>query len=463
MNTRRPVDLVDAAYERWRFGAPAQIPGWGSLYTELGSTLITNLSTPNTLPADASQGIFLAPQATVPVTGSAWGLLVKYNCIGVYQMSDFTILNQRINSTDPGYVVKYSQANFSTTDSLESAHFWYAPEDRTSPIPEGPSINTLSQLEEIGHVPNIFAFADVGLSTNIHQLSWSDGNGYALQEDQSHVHNGLEQVDTLEFILWQLMHSDVIGVRPTADVEDPIPGLEEEHFEPVSEIGMRAIGVQCNSSSVTGNAEINSLTGTFSNFSRADPVADELTYVYRLGLGMPAILLPANKSTQEGDPWLYDSVSVPETEYPGVTYYLMGTGIEWLPQLFAAGGMPRELEMSDFLEYPRLMRRADLLRALQEAYKHYALQLMFHSQENRQGEWLHPTLNPALPWPLISNGDGLPALVVLVLLSLWAFGCITLTLAYGTRRRYAATFDMSSFYKFCRVRQIDPEEIINMS
>lgn len=82
---------------------------------------------------------------------------------------------------------------------------------------------------------------------------------------------------------------------------------------------------------------------------------------------MPAFLLPANESTEERSTKLYDMPSFPLTEYLGVTYALMGTGIEWLPQLFAAGGMLRELEESGYIRYPRLMQRADLLRALQRA------------------------------------------------------------------------------------------------
>jgi hypothetical protein len=61
MTKRLPFTVLDSAFQHWRFGSPAQIPSGAALYTQPGSTIIANISTPNTLPADASEGAFLAP------------------------------------------------------------------------------------------------------------------------------------------------------------------------------------------------------------------------------------------------------------------------------------------------------------------------------------------------------------------------------------------------------------------
>jgi hypothetical protein len=74
MNKHLPFRVLDSAFQHWRFGSPAQIPSGAALYTQPGRTIIANISTPNSLPADASEGVFLAPQAAVPLTGSVWGL-----------------------------------------------------------------------------------------------------------------------------------------------------------------------------------------------------------------------------------------------------------------------------------------------------------------------------------------------------------------------------------------------------
>jgi hypothetical protein len=61
MNKRLLFRVLDSAFQHWRFGSPAQIPSGAALYTQPGSTIIANISTHNTLPADASEGVFLTP------------------------------------------------------------------------------------------------------------------------------------------------------------------------------------------------------------------------------------------------------------------------------------------------------------------------------------------------------------------------------------------------------------------
>ncbi len=73
---------------------------------------------------------------------------------------------------------------------------------------------------------------------------------------------------------------------------------------------------------------------------------------------------------------------------------------------------------------------------------------MFNGQENNV--WLNPNITSSVPWPILTaGGDGVPPLLVLICLIMWAFGCVVLGLVYGERKRWSATFDGYAFQKFC--------------
>jgi hypothetical protein len=75
MNNRPPGTIINAAVQSWGSGTQAEIPRWGAFYTHPGSKIVVNTTTPNILPGNASEGIFLPAQANLPITGSAWGLM----------------------------------------------------------------------------------------------------------------------------------------------------------------------------------------------------------------------------------------------------------------------------------------------------------------------------------------------------------------------------------------------------
>jgi hypothetical protein len=97
----------------------------------------------------------------------------------------------------------------------------------------------------------------------------------------------------------------------------------------------------------------------------------------------------------------------------------------------------------------------DLERAVQEAYKHYALQLMFNGQESIADQWTNPNITGAVPRPILLSGGGVPTSLVLICLLVWALGCLGLGLAYGARKRWADKFNGYSFHQYCTVHQID--------
>lgn len=443
MNVRTPVTVFNSAYERWRAGTEAQIPKLGALYTKPGSTLKTNVTTPNILPQDGGAKMFLIPQADVPLTGTSWGLQSKYSCIGIQELSEFTILNRRINSTSPAYISNYSKNSFpETTNEIGNVNFFYNLED-------GSSINVLSQLLAKFRTTistNGYGLAEIGLSSGFDAFFNNELSGYAADNSSSPAkpsYNGLEEVEVMEMLLWQSTAMDT--------VMSPIPDLETEHLDN-SDRNMPAIGIRCSSSSVTGNAMINGLAGSFTDFVRLDPLASYLTDVPRFSQGAHAILIPGNMSTvpfglyerPDSDVILLDlSASVNYT----MDYDLVATDITFMQQLFVAAGMKNNQFATGFTSYDEPLQREDLIRAVAGAYKHYAVQVLFSGKDSPLDSWSHQNLTGAVERFVLVNGEGVPPLLVLICFLIWACGCVGLGLVYGTRRRADAVFDACKYHE----------------
>lgn len=194
-----------------------------------------NVSTPNILPGNASEGIFIAPQASTPVTGSAWGLLLEYSCTPIRNLHDFTILNQRMNSTDPGYIHSYYSAD---DDDISIINYYYD-------VANFSSINVLSEqgLDELLiQWVNIQAVAEIGISQGFERVQLSDVLGYDSSRNRYwEPYQGMSDVDVMEILLWQsVVFTDSSRLNVTA-VKDPILGLEREHLD-FAKKGMSAIG-----------------------------------------------------------------------------------------------------------------------------------------------------------------------------------------------------------------------------
>jgi hypothetical protein len=206
------------------------------------------------------------------------------------------------------------------------------------------SINVLSKLwAQVIPSANIYAFAEIGLSAGFGIIIDSSTNGYGpIEESGKPSYSGLEEEDVLEFLLWQSSSSnDVFSFNVTA-VEGPIPGLETEHLDTHNR-SMPAIGIRCTASSVTGNAKINGLAGTFSGFSRFDPDRSPVFGVSRFGIGMPVMLLQGNMSEVSMSDNFIDIYAGDFTYSWGdsftVDYTLISTNINWIQPLFTAASM----------------------------------------------------------------------------------------------------------------------------
>ena len=469
LNGRPAYGLLDSAIQRWGSGSSPTIPLSSALYVPPGSSII------NTLPSDASSEIFLTPQTTVPITGKIWGVVLKYSCSGVDKLDEFTILNRRINSSNPAYV---GPSMYTGSD----VEYFYTLDD-------GSSISVLSQLwnGDDTTVPpiNAIGFAEIGLSTGFGSLlqdtsSWGYTRTWSDTDFDTSVptYSGLDDEEVLEFILWQTYWNppgtDSGGFRR---VQDPIPELENEYSEPYNPFpgsgypwngSMAAIGVRCTSSSVTGTATVNGLAGTFTDFVREDPLGGDVPpSVPRFSFGVPLIFLQLNQTNSE---MLDNYGEFSLGEFPrfgnySVNYTLVNTNFNWLQPLFEVTNEPHDLGPSDqqLTYYSSLIQTPDLQSAIIDAYQHYAIQLMFLGEDTLNDTWSNDNVTAAVPWTLLKAGGGVPPLLIVVTTLLWALGCAGLSIVYGFRKRWADMFDDYHMYCFCTERRdlaLDPLEII---
>jgi hypothetical protein len=405
-----------------------------------GSELIMDTSTPNVLLKNASSGIFLAPQAEVPITGYTWGLVVKYNCTPVHTLSQFTILNRRIDRTNPAYVSPETYSDASSDGSSGASrntdiHYFYT-------LSDGSSISVLSGLWR-GDL-NIIGFAEVGLSTGFGNFvessaSWGYHRGPFEEGVSIPIYSGLDDEDVFEMVLWQT-YSNAPGItRKFTEVQDDILELENEHTQPENPFhfgedpwdgdpwdgNMKAIGVRCTSSSAAGTARVNGFTGSFSDFELQVP--DGRYGVPRLGLGIPLMILQTDQNESFLNIHSLNSSAFERLANYSVNYTVVNVGYEWLKPLIVAGDL--HTTGSGFY-YDSLVQTSHLQRALTFTYQQYAVQLMFQGMSSIDGKWMNDWVATVVPWTFIRAANpGVPPVFILVTMLLWAFGCICLAIS----------------------------------
>lgn len=280
LNGRTGSDIVGTAWELWGSAVPPVIPRGAALYVTPDSDLIMNVTKPNFFPSNASSGIFLTPQATMPVTGKIWGVVLNYSCSGVNKLDEFTILNRRISSSNPAYIQPseiYNDPRYDTTD----VQYFYT-------LRDGSSISVLTDQYTLPNT-NVIGFAEIGISTGFGTLledagSWgyTEADTFQNEDDLSLPYRGLKDEEVFEFALWQTYNNQFDIPYPRVYVKNAIPELTNEYFLPPGPAGgngsVAAIGVRCTSSTVTGTAAVNGLTGTFTDFAREDPLTGDNDY-----------------------------------------------------------------------------------------------------------------------------------------------------------------------------------------
>lgn len=463
-NLRLFVDMFNSTCQQWEAARLPTLPLNAALYVPPGSKTVPNVSTSNDLPDDASSGIFLAPQASVPVTGNIWGLLCTYSCSEVDSEDQFTILNRRINASNPAYIQPTVYFN-------SSVDYFYTLDDGSSisVLPEfDPTIYSGSEL------PPTLGLAEIGMRTGLGSIMVNTSlytytpiqNGSLVIDSR----NGLDEQEVFEIIVWQ-------GLVDGMEIQNPIPGLDNEPLRgipanPDDQLNatFQAIGIRCVSSSVTGLADINGLASTFTNFTTEFAVSNDgesfdTPYgdLPRLSFGVPLMVgqLDSNFTDEITGGGVYPEDLLPFGN-SSINYTIFNNNLDWISLLYKAANIARSpyINPLGLSSYTALMQSTDLKTAILNAYKQYAYSLMYYKADAPGDLWTVNNLTAAVPSNLIQSDGGVPPLVVVILMVIWAVACTALSITYGFRRRYSDTFDDYQLFCYCQEKGLDPMEVL---
>jgi hypothetical protein len=430
-NSRQTSQTILRGQPRWETGSSGQVPGIGLIYTPsyVQRDQINGLDAlPNTMPANGSvPEIFLVPQATMPISGHAWGLRLGYNCSIVEDVSEFTILSQKFQSniTNKVYSTVYSPI------SLKA--------------PSG-TIYVYNSSAISGYSGNLYAYIEMGMS-NITPGKY-DGTEPA-SFDPAHISS---EADILEFAIWQARkeadynedEKDGFNFNETVDysikgIGQPlIPGVNRTYernstFFRVANISDNTleryitpeqlkikylappVGLRCTRISSLGSADLDARTSTFSNFTRTPP--------------------PPFSISEEED-------SVPRFGYTA-RYILQGQYLNFWTSINSA--TPKTYSNSVY--YGKFLQAGELQQSVMLAHAMDAIQLMYDGVTGFQSAYENANLTSSQQGKVLTLGV-VPPLVPAVLFIVWAAGCVILGLGFGFGRRWSDTLDGYSLFRF---------------
>lgn len=392
--------------------------------------------------------MFLAPQADVPVSGKAWGLRVKYDCSNVRSASEFTVLNEKPQST------LKSAVNSTSNPSFELK------------TPSGQSINTFSTGIMPPNGANIWAWAEIG--SNDEPGMYPSMVQYN-STTPDFVPDDVSKSSVLEYAIWQIeftgyydknstaeelrfnktlgsvidgMHSpfslsggnltmndDFFKIRGDGDnftvtydngtfttVDDVKITDLRDMFNAESLVSYSLppldvadpIGVRCIISSGLGTAELDGTTSTFSDFKRVDADPPKADSNGHLIFGHTAF----NSLLQE-DQDFFD--------------------------LYQASHLPPKVSQTDMYRYQGYVHSQALKEAVMLAYGLDALQLMYELYPGPEGAWKSEDLTSSEEGKILTIASLIPGpglgYFVLVFFCLWAALSAALGILYGFRKR----------------------------
>ncbi|RVD85508.1 uncharacterized protein DFL_003829 [Arthrobotrys flagrans] len=396
----------------WSSGFSPQMPLRKQFYVTPGSSIQVNVSSSdNTLPDDASESIFLAPQSTGPLIGSVFGLAIRYNCSVVNSTSQFTVLSRRNdtfdldgNSTASGYILSDTSA-----------------------------ILLRNKSSGINLISNVNGSLELGTSMSIYDLSDptdSENIGYA---SIFKPYPGLNSTVVLEAALWQSISPidsyGHINVNPEnfnfRDAENHIPELRNSLRYP----GQKAVGVRCEASSAIGTAIINGVDGTYKDFTQLNATIRNGGGIKRFETGIPHMIVQT--------PYI-----PPNLQFPN--------NVDWFSALYSS------IEMSslttnafgDFLgAAPSVLQAEDLKKAILRAYKTHAIHIMYDGLTDPTFAWKLENVTIGTQAMVLARGAVSPEIVLGMLIA-WALAIVILSLAYQFRRRWTETLDGYTIFRF---------------
>jgi hypothetical protein len=220
-----------------------------------------------------------------------------------------------------------------------------------------------------------------------------------------------------------------------------------------------AIGVRCKVSSAVGMANIDGRTSTYTDFERSDTPNPHLdTCMPRMDMAAPAGIIDGSMFDPASGEWvnnIFRSINTPAA-------------------LTANRTSPNDPASNEDVQYIQLayMQASDLRHSLLRTYPAYVNELMFnggfgYSSENGVQNVTFQNMNvTAFESKKVFESGVINLWVPGALLIVWAIGSVTLNVLYGFRRRWSATLDGYSMFRFGadlaeRVRD-RPEFGINM-
>ena len=453
-NERSGADAYTGADITWRNALDARIPGQGIMYTPERFDRSQHAfldKVPNVFPKD--DGItrtFMTAQAETPIEGSAWGLLLQYNCSIVDRLSQLSILkdrrpasNNNILNTPSGIRSYYLQDNSSRvivqnqTDSLRG--LW--------------ATNIHAVVETAYQIWPEKSVVDRLEATSPHASSTGTTKCYfTKKENITGDYPGIRQERIFEILLWQKISNTSYGDAPPkydfsidhniTELYGAYDDLDFAYQIPKNVSAayprqpMTAIGVQCKSSSSVGTADINGVRSTYSNFARTDtPInVQRARCASRFGAETAASMVPGHTE----DEWLstlFTSTAAPPPFYASYT--------KDPDSVDATTGYLLQLSY---------LQASQLRQSVLRAYAAYAVQLMYNGGQGftaRDGShvtFLNPNITSFVAGTVIKKGvmsAGLPV----ALFSLWTLMSTSLCVMYGFRRRWSAILDGHTLFR----------------
>ncbi|KAK6543632.1 hypothetical protein TWF694_000375 [Orbilia ellipsospora] len=428
INARDGALATSRATDFWSSGFSAEMPSRRQFYITPGSSIQLNVSQPNDLPDDASESIFLGPQATGPIIGEVFGLAIRYNCTIINSASQFIILNRRNRTLDlpPPFDARNGPTSGYQLPGIDKA-----------------VILLRNKTSNTGFISNVNASLELGSNIgayNITDPSDSESIGYASIFTD---YPGINRVVTLEAALWQSIEPissyDLIGVNRDnfnfEDVRDDIPELRDQPLYP----GQKAVGVQCQASSAIGTAIVNGVTGEYTNFTQVNANPRNGGGIKRFETGIPHMIL--------------------QTPVIPIGFQLSQTGDQWFTSLYSAieKSSLTTNAFGDFLDaQPSVLQAEDLREALLRAHKTWAVQIMYDGLTEPTYQW--KLANVTLGYQAMTLTRGVvPPEIVLAMLTVWALSMVVLAAAYQFRRRWTETLDGYTIFRFGVDR---PEDLV---
>lgn len=460
-NLRTYQSDTDIARNAWQMGLSPTIPGFGVVYTAPGIDRTEHSClerVPNVLPlAESIPDMFLAPQSNAPLSGTAWGLRMKYECSIVSKASEFTILSQMHESTlDEVWLVKDTKELLQV--SLKT--------------PSGTTINIFSPSAAYGDA-NTWSLSEIAI----------DSPGFKHYEDRTV--NDTQPV-VFEYALWQIHARGIYeddfkitipfnstlgttiegmgspffmaenktlaindtffkirggesyiirntssnnGITKNDSVTDLLEFLKPGIHYPgaLTPLGVgNPIGVRCVLSSDVGMATLDGVTSTFSNFSQQAPRKEEGSESVIKNFGSLAAEILNGRSYGE----MYT--------HPG----LKRSGFY---DLYSSSHLPGTELSGSLYRYVAYVNSQALLQAFMRALGIDAMYLMYDVVSTLDQSWASTQLKSSRVGKILTVASLIEGRqvgdMVLALFCIWAALSVVLGLVYGFRKRSGDKLD----------------------